>query len=67
MVPILLGVGMSFYTTSALADNCFWADLDVEPLYVHTRLTKNIVHCGKNVQTLLDESPDWSGLSYSLK
>lgn len=66
VVPILLGVGGSFYQNSALGDNCFWADVELQTLSYQTRLTKNIAQCGNNLRDFIAYEEDWTSLLANL-
>jgi len=61
-VPLLIGISMEFYTTSAIGDNCVWPNIKIKPLNFYTRVTKNIAHCGKNLFSIIEEAPDWTSL-----
>jgi len=48
MVPLLLGLEFSAFSTSTLGDNCGWISGDINTFMLTTYLKKNIAYCGNN-------------------
>jgi hypothetical protein len=60
VVPLLVGVGLSTYQSTAIEDGCFWIHNDWQGITVKTTLTKNIARCGENVKSIIDDADDWT-------
>ena len=67
LVPALLGLGTSMYTTSALGENCFWMHLDFQGMVLRTRTTKNIKRCGRNIRDTILEEETWEDIGAALE
>jgi hypothetical protein len=67
LVPGLINLGTNMYTTSALGDNCFWMNADVQGLAMRTRLTKNIKRCGRNLRDTILEEDSWEDIGAAIE
>lgn len=66
-MPILLSLGTSVYTNSALGDNCLWMHSEFEALVVRTKVTKNIARCGRNIKDTILQEDTWGDIATALE
>jgi hypothetical protein len=64
--PLLLDLGLDFYSTSYLGDNCIWGYYTYETLQFNTRLTKNIRKCSFDVKRQLSKANSLGELPMAL-
>ena len=57
-VPLLVGLELGGYTSSALGDNCAWINYAMDVLVVEVNFIKNIARCSNDFGKILKSNND---------